>query len=70
MNVPKFELKCKSDGGTKIVFTLKNISSLIVSNIKSEIFKLLYFDGTADILYKTEIKMPTSLGPNEERYLH
>ena len=62
---PKFELICKGDGGNMQAFTLKNVSSVIASNIHAESFDLIYHDGERQNLLTAETKLPTSLGPNE-----
>ena len=64
---PKFELKCRGDGGSTKVFTLKNVSSVITSNICVVSFTLIYHDGEKLNLITTDIPFPTSLGSNEER---
>ena len=64
---PKFELTCKCYGGTNKTFVLKNVSSLIVSNIRVEEFALIYVDRDCQNLITMDIKLPTSLGPNEAR---
>lgn len=46
--------------------TLKNVSSGIVSNIRAESFELVYLDGTRENLL-SDIRMPTSLGSNEQQ---
>lgn len=65
MIAPKFELTCKCYGGTNKTFVLKNVSSLIVSNIRVEEFDLIYVDRDCQNLITMDIKLPTSLGPNE-----
>ena len=65
MIAPKFELTCKCYGGSNMTFVLKNVSSLIVSNIRMEAFDLIHVDGDCQNLITTDIKVPTSLGPNE-----
>lgn len=65
MSKPKFELICKGDGGTSQVFTLKNVSSVIVSNIQIESFDLVFHDGEIQNLMTNGTVLPTSLGSNE-----
>lgn len=65
MSRPKFELICKGDGGTSQVFTLKNVSSVIASNIHAEAFDLIFHDKDRQDLMTAGIVLPTSLGPNE-----
>ena len=65
MSRPKFELICKGDGGTSQVFTLKNVSSVIASNIQAESFELIFHDRERQNLMTAGIVLPTSLGPNE-----
>ena len=66
MSVPKFELICKSDGEPiQKVFILKNVSSVIVSNIIVEDFVLISVDGSRQSLFMEESLYPTSLGSNE-----
>ncbi|MBR1703042.1 MAG: toll/interleukin-1 receptor domain-containing protein [Lachnospiraceae bacterium] len=63
--IPKFELKCKRDGGSTVTFVLKNVSSVIVSNISVETFELIAVDNSSQNLFNMNIEFPTSLGPNE-----
>lgn len=65
MNNLKFELICKDDGGSKKVITIKNVSTVIVSNFRLESFDLIYHDGEREIIWIDESLLPTSLGPNE-----
>ncbi len=67
MSKPKFELICKSDGGTNRVLVMKNVSSTIVSNIQVESFELIYHDGNGENLLPYDNIFPTSLGPNETK---
>ena len=63
MSRPKFELICKGDGGTSQVFTLKNVSSVIASNINAEAFDLIFHDKDRQDLMTAGIVLPASLGP-------
>lgn len=64
---PKFMFECRGDGGIEHAIALKNVSSGIVSNIRMESFELVSLDGTRENLLINEIRIPTSLGPNEQR---
>lgn len=63
----KFVLICRDDRGTNRVFVLKNVSSVIASNIYAESFELIYHDKYRKDLLTDDIVLPTSLGPNEEK---
>ena len=65
MTGPKFEMLCKVSGGTDKVFSLKNVSSVITSNICAQSFDLIYVDGTRQSLINCVKEFPISLGPNE-----
>ena len=62
---PKFELKCIGGEGSTKSFSLKNVSSVHVSEISVESFDLICLDGSSQNLFIMEIAVPTSLGPNE-----
>ena len=62
---PKFEFICKSGDGCNKVFTLKNISSVIVSNITPESFILTLVDNSLENIMPLDFQMATSLCPNE-----
>ena len=62
---PKFELICKDGGGSKKIFSLKNVSSVIVSNITAESFDLVHGGELQEKIMLCDFQMPTSLGPNE-----
>ena len=61
----KFEFKCNDRDESKKTFTLKNVSSVIVSNIIAESFELIHLDDFRQDVLPFGFQMPTSLGPNE-----
>lgn len=63
--IPKFEFKCISGEGDAKTFTLKNVSSVYVSEIRTEAFELLYLDGNKQSIYLYDMDIPTSLGPGQ-----
>lgn len=70
MSQPKFELTCKDKTETRKVFTLKNVSSTIVSNMHLESFDLYVFNGSRDDkenIYSEGVGFPLSLGEYEEK---
>ena len=62
---PKFEFKCIDGEGESKTFSLKNVSSAYVSEIRVEAFELLSVDGSKQNLFLSDINMPTSLGPGQ-----
>lgn len=62
---PKFEFKCIGGKGDVKNFTLKNVSSVYVSEICVEAFELLYLDGNKQNIYVSDANIPTSLGPDK-----
>ena len=62
---PKFEFKCNDGDGSNKVFCLKNVSSVIVSNIIAESFDLIHLDNYRQNVLPFNFQMPTSLGPYE-----
>ena len=69
MKKPKIEITCKGDGGVNKAFQIKNVSTLIVSNIHLQAFDLVFLDGSRQDLLATSPNglLPTSLGSNEGR---
>ncbi len=65
MKKPKFELTCSADGGTTKYFVLKNVSSVIASNINVVSFDLVSHDKTRHSLLGSKMRLPTSLRSGE-----
>lgn len=65
MKSPIFEFKCIGGEGQTKSFSLKNVSSVHVSQIRVEAFDLIYLDGTIHNLFLSDIDIPTSLSPGE-----
>lgn len=66
MAKPKFELKCQKDSYDTVYFSIKNVSSVPVSNIHLESFDLIYLDKHRDNVLLFNNVFPTSLSSNQE----
>ena len=66
MPIPKIEFSCRNKEKSIKIFTLRNVSSMIISNIHIDLFDLISVDGSKQSLLNGNITIPTSLSPNQQ----